>query len=78
MKTIDFKFKLPSKKPDAKAKPETESKAEDKSEKDESDDEGYTKAELGKAVASAIRSGDGEAVYEAVKRLMDITPSDDQ
>jgi len=75
-KTIAFSFKLPNKKPDDKAKPETESMAEDKTEKDESDSEGYTKAELGKAVATAIKSGDGEAIFEAVKRLTDTTPTD--
>jgi len=77
MKTIDFKFKLPGKK-DAPADGGKASEKKDEPADESKDDEGgsFTRAELGKAVASAIRSGDGESIYEAVKRLLDTTPSD--
>jgi len=36
----------------------------------------YTRAELGALLIRAVKSGDGEAVYEAWKKMSDGTPSD--
>lgn len=70
---MKFDFKLPGKGKDG---PET--KAADAKPDDGKDDAEptYTRAELGKGLATAIKSGDGEAIYEAWKKMSDSTPSD--
>ncbi len=57
--------------------PKEGSKAEEKMESPE-DDSSFTKADLGKGLAAAIKSGDGAAIFEAFKKLSNTTPSDDE
>ena len=76
MKAIEFKFKLPGKKPDDKGAAPSAPEKPDKAESASDEGEGYTKAELGKMLASAIKSGDGEAIWEAFRKLQDSTPTD--
>lgn len=76
MRSIDFKFKLPSKKSDDNGTPPAAPEKSDKAEPEPDEGEGYTKAELGKMLASAMKSGDGEAIWEAFRKLQDSTPTD--
>jgi len=63
-KKMDFTFKAPgagadaSAKPDAPVMPETDEPAE------------YTPDELGAALAESIKSGSGQAVYEAIAKIV--------
>jgi hypothetical protein len=77
MAAIKFKFSVPGKSKDAASEPESK-KDDAKPEEEKADDSPeYTKAELGKLLASAIKSGDGEAIFEAYKKLSTCTPSDE-
>jgi len=75
MKAIAFKFTLPGKKPDEEKSPRQE--PDEGAEDEGGDDEKVSTEDLGKAVVRAIRTGDGEAVYEAIRRLVDASPADE-
>lgn len=78
MKYPEIKFG--AKKGDDKKDGETE-KPDDKSDEKETpkEDEGeFSKAELGKMLGSALKSGDGEAIYEAVMKCCNANPKDDE
>jgi hypothetical protein len=81
MGKITFKFAVPGKsKDESKDKSMSDESKESTESKDESTDEKeptYSKAELGKGLITAVRSGDGEAVFEAWKKLQECTPSDE-
>ncbi len=70
---MKFDFKLPGKET---APPETSAEEKPMTENDGDENGEYTKADMGKMVAAAVKSGDGEAIYEAIKKCMDSTPSD--
>lgn len=79
MPAFKFKFSVPGK--PKNELPETRS--EDSAPAEEADEQKpdaeptYSKAELGKGLITAVRSGDGEAVYEAFCKLRDGEPSDE-
>ena len=70
MKAIAFKFTVPGKKPeDASKSADKEPDTKDSAESDEKDEAAPTREELGRDFIRAYRSGDGEAVVEAVLRI---------
>ena len=74
---MKFDFKMPDKGGGEAKPPEAKVDAELPPTENDGDEGGeYTKADLGKMIASAVKSGDGEMIYEAVKKCMDSTPSD--
>jgi len=70
---MKFDFKLPGK----ETAPPATSEEKPMGEMDGDESGEYTKADLGKMIASAIKSGDGEAIWEAVKKCATATPSDE-
>lgn len=72
---IVLKFKRPGKEPPmSKGVDDAEPASMDSKEPDEG--EGYTRADLGKALRMAIEDRNDEAIYEAAKKLMDCQPAD--
>lgn len=71
---IVLKFRRPGKEPMSKDKGDAEPDSMDSNEPGEG--EGYTRADLGKALRLAIEDRDDEAVYEAAKKVMDCQPTD--